>query len=134
MAAASGKVALVNSTTALNCGATATTCTSAQLALIVDAVAFGSQTGSYTGEGGTQAIEALLPELDSGRLQLTRGCLTLVPVTNPLAYRQGTRQGERNLNRRLRPEPDPREFEDRIANVLCPLLAAHDVLLDLHSL
>ncbi|MBL8169129.1 MAG: lamin tail domain-containing protein [Acidobacteria bacterium] len=54
MAAASGKVALVNSTTALNCGATATTCTSAQLALIVDAVAFGSQTGSYTGEGGTQ--------------------------------------------------------------------------------
>ncbi len=82
---------------------------------------------------GTQAIEALLPELDSGRLQLTRGCLTLVPVTNPLAYRQGTRQGERNLNRRLRPEPDPREFEDRIANVLCPLLAAHDVLLDLHS-
>jgi predicted deacylase len=27
----------------------------------------------------------------------------------------------------------PQDFEDRIGNVLCPLLAAHDVLLDLHS-
>lgn len=82
---------------------------------------------------GTQAIEALLPELDSGRLTIQRGCLTLVPVANPLAYARGTRQGDRNLNRRLRPEPEPREFEDRVANVLCPLLAAHEVLLDLHS-
>ena len=27
----------------------------------------------------------------------------------------------------------PRDYEDTIANVLCPMLAAHDVLLDLHS-
>lgn len=53
MSGSAGKVALVNSTSALNCGG-ATVCSSSQLALIVDAVAYGSQTGSFTGEGGTQ--------------------------------------------------------------------------------
>ncbi len=82
---------------------------------------------------GTRAIERVLAELDSGALRIERGLLTLVPVTNPLAYAKGERRGERNLNRRLLPSDTPVEFEDRIANVLCPWLAAHDVLLDLHS-
>lgn len=82
---------------------------------------------------GTRAITRLLSELESGALQIERGTLTLVPVTNPLAYQRGQRQGDRNLNRNLRPNSEPQDFEDRIANVLCPLLAAHDVLLDLHS-
>jgi hypothetical protein len=33
----------------------------------------------------------------------------------------------------LLPTAAPRDSEDRIANLLCPWLAAHDVLLDLHS-
>lgn len=82
---------------------------------------------------GTRAIERVRAELDAGRWQVRRGALTLVPVANPLAYAQGTRMGQRNLNRRLLPSAAPREFEDRIANLLCPWLAAHDVLLDLHS-
>ena len=82
---------------------------------------------------GTRAIERVLAELDSGALRIERGLLTLVPVTNPLAYAKGERRGERNLNRRLLPTEAPVEFEDRIANVLCPWLAAHDALLDLHS-
>ena len=82
---------------------------------------------------GTKAIERVLGELDSGALRIERGLLTLVPVTNPLAYFLGERRGERNLNRRLQPTDPPREYEDRIANVLCPWLAAHDTLLDLHS-
>ena len=82
---------------------------------------------------GTRAIERVLGELDRGELRIERGVLTLVPVTNPLAYEQGTRMGDRNLNRRLMPTAEPREYEDRIANVLVPLLAAHEVLLDLHS-
>ena len=56
-----------------------------------------------------------------------------MPVTNPLAYARGRRTGDRNLNRKLAPTDTPREFEDHVANWLCPLLAAHDVLLDLHS-
>ncbi|WP_018994672.1 M14 family metallopeptidase [Thioalkalivibrio sp. ALJ2] len=82
---------------------------------------------------GTQAAERLHDELESGERRLQCGTLTLVPRTNPLAYELGQRMGERNLNRNLRVTEDPQDFEDRIANVLCPLLAAHDVLLDLHS-
>ncbi|WP_436178356.1 hypothetical protein [Acidovorax sp. LjRoot66] len=54
-------------------------------------------------------------------------------MTNPYAYQQRTRQGDRNLNRNLRVGAQPADYEDQIANVLCPLLDAHDVLLDLHS-
>ncbi|MBB5393349.1 MULTISPECIES: succinylglutamate desuccinylase/aspartoacylase family protein [unclassified Herbaspirillum] len=82
---------------------------------------------------GTRAIERLLRELDSGDLAIARGLLTLVPVTNPLAYRNQQRQGERNLNRNMRINPAPANFEDRISNLLCPWIAEHDVLLDLHS-
>jgi predicted deacylase len=82
---------------------------------------------------GTRAIQRVLGELDSGALQLQRGSLTCVPITNPLAYQRCQRMGERNLNRNLYPNAQPQDYEDRIANVLCPLLAAHDVLLDLHS-
>jgi uncharacterized protein len=82
---------------------------------------------------GTRAIERLLVDIERGELRIARGLLTLVPVANPLAYAKGERRGERNLNRRLLPTDAPVEFEDRVANVLCPMLAAHDVLLDLHS-
>lgn len=82
---------------------------------------------------GTRGIERVLRELDSGALKIVRGTVTFVPVTNPLAYQKGERNGERNLNRNLRPTDTPQDFEDRIANQLCPMLAQHDVLLDLHS-
>jgi uncharacterized protein len=82
---------------------------------------------------GTRAIERLMGELDSGALALRRGLLTLVPVTNPLAYQKKQRQGDRNLNRNMRINPAPANFEDRVANILCPWIAEHDVLLDLHS-
>ena len=82
---------------------------------------------------GTQAITQLLQEIDSGALRMARGSVTFVPITNPLAYQLKQRTGDRNLNRNLAPSAIPQDFEDRIANVLCPLLDAHDVLLDLHS-
>ena len=82
---------------------------------------------------GSLAITRLIDDLDQGRLRLTRGRLTLVPVTNPLAADLNTRSGDRNLNRNLRPTAVPQDFEDRIGNVLCPLLAQHEALIDLHS-
>lgn len=82
---------------------------------------------------GSLAIERTVAALDTGALALHCGCLTLVPVTNPLAYNRQQRNGERNLNRNLYVNSNPQDFEDHIANVLCPLLAEHDVLLDLHS-
>lgn len=82
---------------------------------------------------GTLAIRRILDELRSGAWSVVRGRLTLVPVTNPLAYARGLRIGDRNLNRALVPRGSARDNEDHIANQLCPLLAEHDVLVDLHS-
>ena len=82
---------------------------------------------------GTRAMQRLLEELERGDVVLQRGTVTFIPVTNPLAYQLGQRTGDRNLNRNMAPSAIPQDFEDRIANVLCPLLEAHDVLLDLHS-
>ena len=82
---------------------------------------------------GTKAIQRIMAELDSGELALLRGQITFVPITNPLAYEKIQRNGDRNLNRNFRITDTPQDFEDRIANALCPLLAEHDVLLDLHS-
>ncbi len=82
---------------------------------------------------GPWAIARLIEDIDAGRVVIARGQLTMVPVTNPLAHRRGQRGGERNLNRNLSPTGDPVDFEDHVANWLCPLLASHEVLLDLHS-
>lgn len=82
---------------------------------------------------GTQAIRRIVGEIESGELVIAAGSVTFVPVTNTLAYARRTRMGDRNLNRNLAPTDTPVEFEDHIANWLCPILDAHDALLDLHS-
>jgi predicted deacylase len=82
---------------------------------------------------GTVAIGRIMAQIDAGRLPIVNGSVTFVPIVNPKAYAQGTRSGDRNLNRDLFPKAQPRDFEDHVANWLCPLLAQHDVLLDLHS-
>jgi len=82
---------------------------------------------------GTLAIARVMAELDSGALAITAGSVTFVPITNAKAYVQRQRAGDRNLNRALEPTATPKEYEDHVANWLCPMLAAHDVLLDLHS-
>ncbi|TFW31849.1 succinylglutamate desuccinylase/aspartoacylase domain-containing protein [Massilia horti] len=82
---------------------------------------------------GTKAIRRVMEELDSGKRRVVAGSVTFVPIVNPLAYAKNTRSGDRNLNRDLFPKENPQDFEDHVANWLCPLLAQHDVLLDLHS-
>lgn len=95
--------------------------------LIVTGAVHGNETC------GTRAIERVIDELARGELRIVRGQVTFVPVCNPLAYSKGRRIGDRNLNRRLQPTAMPVEYEDHVANVLCPWLAEHDALLDLHS-
>lgn len=82
---------------------------------------------------GTKAMAEIIRQLDAGELTLLRGTLTLLPIVNPLAHRLDRREGERNLNRNLRPPVIAQDFEDRIAKQLCPLIAQHDGILDLHS-
>ena len=97
------------------------------LRLLVTGAVHGNETC------GTRAITQIVEEIDSGVLEIERGTVTFLPVTNPLAFRLKQRMGDRNLNRNMAPSAIPQDFEDRIANVLCPLLDMHDVLLDLHS-
>ena len=82
---------------------------------------------------GSKAILKVIEELELGERILDKGQITFVPITNPLAYNRKQRNGDRNLNRNLTPTMSPLDFEDHVANWLCPLLAAHDVLLDIHS-
>jgi predicted deacylase len=82
---------------------------------------------------GTEGIRRVLAEFEAGTLQLLRGEFTLVPVANPLARRRLQREGERNLNRLFRPSDTPADYEARITNRLAPVIARHEVLLDLHS-
>ena len=82
---------------------------------------------------GTQAIQRVMAEIHAGHIHIAAGSVTFVPVTNSLAYARKQRMGDRNLNRNLYPQTAPKEFEDHVANWLCPLLAQHEVLLDLHS-
>ena len=82
---------------------------------------------------GPAGIAKAIDAFRSGRLTMMRGSVTFVPVANPKAFRINRREGDRNLNRALSEKPIPLDNEDRIANLLCPLLRAHDILLDLHS-
>lgn len=82
---------------------------------------------------GMHGIRRVTAEIESGKLEITRGAVTFVPITNPMAYALKRRIGDRNLNRNLAPTDSPTEFEDHIANWLCPIMARHDALLDLHS-
>ena len=84
-------------------------------------------------QSGATAIARPIHDFPTGRRVLLRGRVTLVPIANPLAFAQNTREGERNLNRRFLPREQPQDYEDRITRQLAPLLAAHDALLDLHS-
>mgnify|MGYP000936581301 CR=1 FL=1 len=84
-------------------------------------------------QSGATAIARTIHDFQTGRRVLLRGRVTLVPIANPLAFAQNTREGERNLNRRFLPREQPQDYEDRITRQLAPLLSAHDALLDLHS-
>ncbi|WP_423600749.1 succinylglutamate desuccinylase/aspartoacylase family protein [Roseateles sp. MS654] len=95
--------------------------------LLVTAAVHGNEVA------GVGAIQRVMAMLDDGRLSLLKGTLTMIPIVNPLAHRLQRREGERNLNRNLRVNPIPQDFEDRVANRLCPWIADSDVLLDLHS-
>ena len=82
---------------------------------------------------GAEAIRSLIAQIDQGVVGVTRGTLQLVPVVNPRAYAEGVRFVERNLNRYLYPKEEKQYYEDHLDPIVCGLLDATDVLLDLHS-
>jgi predicted deacylase len=83
---------------------------------------------------GPKAINRVISEIESGGLTLLHGSVTFVPVANPEAHRQDKRFIEDNLNRIFTTTKDPKTYEARLANVLCPLVKRADVVLDIHSI
>lgn len=82
---------------------------------------------------GIEALNRLIEELNNGKIKLLAGSLTLVPVCNPLAYQKDVRQIDENLNRVIKMHKNPATYEQQLANEICPLIASHDLMLDLHS-
>ena len=82
---------------------------------------------------GTVGINRVMAEIDSGALEIARGQVTFVPIGNPRAYDLDQRFDERNLNRYLVPMEKPDCYEARLGNILCPMLAACDAHLAIHS-
>lgn len=82
---------------------------------------------------GIVALERLKTLLDTGAITLGAGTLTLVPCANPVAAALGQRQVDENLNRVMRHHAAPDTYEQKLANILCPLLDAADWALDIHS-
>lgn len=82
---------------------------------------------------GTAAIKRVMQEIDAGQIEIACGQATFVPTANSRAYASGQRYLERNLNRYLLPSANPQTYEARLSNILCPMLEACDMLLDLHS-
>lgn len=82
---------------------------------------------------GPIAIEWLRDLIDTGRIRITKGTLTLIPICNPRAYDEKVRFSERNLNRYFFPKDNPVYYEDELQNALSPFFEKTDILLDLHS-
>lgn len=97
------------------------------LSLLVLAAVHGNETA------GTQACRRIIDEIERGALALKNGKMTLVPVCNPEAYRRDVRNIDENLNRVMTVHDNPRSYEQKLANEICPLIREHRFTLDLHS-
>lgn len=92
---------------------------------------FGAVHGNET--CGTNAIQKIMQELDSGHLKLLQGQVQFVPVANPRAHADGKRFIERNLNRYFLPCDKLKTYEAKLTNILCKLIENCDYFVDLHS-
>jgi predicted deacylase len=92
---------------------------------------FGAIHGDET--CGVSAAKQCIEDLEAGKLALTAGTLTLIPVCNPAAYKLGIRFTEQNLNRVFKKHANPMAYEEHLANELTGFVDQCDVLLDLHS-
>ncbi|MCI5635020.1 MAG: succinylglutamate desuccinylase/aspartoacylase family protein [Alphaproteobacteria bacterium] len=82
---------------------------------------------------GIKACQKIISELNSQKIKLEKGVLTLVPICNPLAFQNDVRSMDENLNRVMKIHQNPQSYEQRLANEICPLIFQNRMLLDLHS-
>ena len=82
---------------------------------------------------GEIAIKKLIEDFQNKKINLLRGRVVVVPVCNPQANKKDVRQIDENLNRVMKIHENPKTYEQKLANEICPLIKECDVLLDLHS-
>lgn len=82
---------------------------------------------------GTKAIMKLKEALDNQNVSLRCGALTMLPVCNPLAYEQGVRFVEKNLNRIIKRHENPSCPEEAFADEVAQAVLQNEYILDLHS-
>ncbi len=95
--------------------------------LLILAAVHGNETA------GTNALKRLIREINEDKIILKSGKLTVVPICNPEAYKRDVRQIDENLNRVMTEHAEPKTYEQRLANEICPLIKDCAVMLDLHS-
>lgn len=84
-------------------------------------------------KAGTIGINKVISEIESEKIEILKGKVTFVPITNVKAYDANQRFIDRDLNRLLYPKESPQVNEDYVGNIICPILDDTDVLLDIHS-
>tara|TARA_R110000868_G_scaffold262401_1_gene520949 strand:+ start:121084 stop:121920 length:837 start_codon:yes stop_codon:yes gene_type:complete len=93
---------------------------------------FGAIHGNET--CGTVAINNIMKALNDGSIELLKGQVTFIPICNQAAYNAEIRYIDQDLNRCIMPHSKPTTNEQKIANILCPLIENCDILLDIHSM
>lgn len=82
---------------------------------------------------GPNAIFKIIDDIQSYKINLKSGRITVVPICNLKAYEKNVRQIDENLNRVIKYHENPVTYEQHLANELAPVIAENDILLDLHS-
>ncbi|MFI3241377.1 MAG: succinylglutamate desuccinylase/aspartoacylase family protein [Alphaproteobacteria bacterium] len=82
---------------------------------------------------GTNALFELKEKLDNKEVVLKSGCLTIIPVANPLAFEQKVRFVEKNLNRIIGVYDNPQCVEEEFASEIAREILKNEYVLDLHS-
>ena len=82
---------------------------------------------------GTMAIRKVINMFEIGDLALNKGSLMFMPICNPKAYEENTRDVGINLNRVIDLYKEPKVYEEEIANQIAEEIAKADYVVDLHS-
>ena len=82
---------------------------------------------------GTLAIQSIIDQTDSWKIQLLQWSVTFVPICHPLAYEKWLRYIDKDLNRVFQKHTHPQTIEQKLANQLTKLIDQHDYVLDIHS-
>jgi predicted deacylase len=93
-------------------------------------------TGAVHGDEicGAIASQIIIQKLKSGFIELESGSVTFIPICNPEAYKLNKREFATNLNRAIKREEQPKNYEEKIANILCDYIENADYHLDIHSM